>query len=270
MTLIFSLDRYRAVMNAYLEGLEKPTRPATTCRRSLGRLVLRLPRGHRDRQAPRRHRHRHGPRPQGQGGSGQRAPRVPGLRGGLLDTALGLAGRGRRQPAAPAVGLHRSQGPAYPDTMYVTELVTADVVNTMPGATLEATADHGDIHGDTVTGGYELAGNSSTTSKGSASLQRGRRPARDRGRRQVREGLGRAAGRRHGRDGEGDRMSSLSVSASGAAADAIGRHVPTLVEDSVAAGSSPRTPPSGVLTPSPSRGSACRGWVSPARPASRR
>ncbi len=46
--------------------------------------------------------------------------------------------------------------------------------------------------------------------------------------------MGRAAGRRHGRDGEGDRMSSLSVSASGAAADAIGRHVPTLVEDSVA------------------------------------
>jgi len=49
--------------------------------------------------------------------------------------------------------------PAYPDTMYVTELVAADVVNTMPGKTLEATADHGDIHGDTVTGGYELAGN---------------------------------------------------------------------------------------------------------------
>jgi transaldolase len=43
--------------------------------------------------------------------------------------------------------------------MYVTELVAADVVNTMPGATLEATADHGDIHGDTVTSGYELAGN---------------------------------------------------------------------------------------------------------------
>jgi transaldolase len=29
----------------------------------------------------------------------------------------------------------------------------------MPGKTLEATADHGDIHGDTVTGGYELASN---------------------------------------------------------------------------------------------------------------
>ena len=43
--------------------------------------------------------------------------------------------------------------PAYPDTLYVTELVAADVVNTMPEKTLEATADHGDIHGDTVTGG---------------------------------------------------------------------------------------------------------------------
>ena len=49
--------------------------------------------------------------------------------------------------------------PSYPDTMYVTELVAADVVNTMPGKTLEATADHGDIHGDTVTGAYELAAN---------------------------------------------------------------------------------------------------------------
>jgi transaldolase len=29
----------------------------------------------------------------------------------------------------------------------------------MPGKTLEATADHGDIHGDTVTGGYEQASN---------------------------------------------------------------------------------------------------------------
>jgi transaldolase len=41
---------------------------------------------------------------------------------------------------------------AYPDTRYVDELVVAGVVNTMPGATLEAVADHGRITGDTVTG----------------------------------------------------------------------------------------------------------------------
>ena len=44
--------------------------------------------------------------------------------------------------------------PAYPDTLYVTELVARGVVNTMPSKTLEATADHGEIRGDTITGNY--------------------------------------------------------------------------------------------------------------------
>ena len=47
--------------------------------------------------------------------------------------------------------------PAYPDTMYVTELVAPGVVNTMPEKTLEATADHGEITGETVTGAYDQA-----------------------------------------------------------------------------------------------------------------
>jgi transaldolase len=47
--------------------------------------------------------------------------------------------------------------PAYPDTLYVTELVAPGTVNTMPATTLDATADHGVIHGDTVTGGYAQA-----------------------------------------------------------------------------------------------------------------
>ncbi|AWZ03398.1 MULTISPECIES: transaldolase family protein [unclassified Streptomyces] len=37
--------------------------------------------------------------------------------------------------------------PAYPDTMYVSELVVAGTVNTMPGATLAAFADHGALPG---------------------------------------------------------------------------------------------------------------------------
>jgi transaldolase len=39
--------------------------------------------------------------------------------------------------------------------LYVVELVTADTVNTMPEATLHATADHGVLRGDTVHGTYE-------------------------------------------------------------------------------------------------------------------
>ncbi|MDT0184193.1 transaldolase, partial [Microbacterium sp. ARD31] len=44
--------------------------------------------------------------------------------------------------------------PSLPDTLYVTELVAPGTVNTMPEKTLEATFDHGRITGDTVTGNY--------------------------------------------------------------------------------------------------------------------
>ncbi len=49
------------------------------------------------------------------------------------------------------------KNPAYPDTLYVTELVARGTVNTMPGKTLDAVADHGDVVGDTVTGTYDEA-----------------------------------------------------------------------------------------------------------------
>jgi transaldolase len=47
-----------------------------------------------------------------------------------------------------------TKDPAYPDTMYVVELVAPDTVNTMPEATIHAMADHGELHGDTVRGTY--------------------------------------------------------------------------------------------------------------------
>ena len=50
-----------------------------------------------------------------------------------------------------------TKDPAYPDTMYVTELVAPDTVNTMPEATIKATADHGVLRGDTVHGTYDQA-----------------------------------------------------------------------------------------------------------------
>jgi len=48
-----------------------------------------------------------------------------------------------------------TKDPSYPDTMYVIDLVVADTVNTMPEATLHATADHGVFRGDTVHGTYD-------------------------------------------------------------------------------------------------------------------
>ncbi|MGW0044036.1 transaldolase [Rhodococcus sp. NPDC003348] len=44
------------------------------------------------------------------------------------------------------------KNPEYPDTLYVTELVAANTVNTMPEKTLDAVADHGTVTGDTITG----------------------------------------------------------------------------------------------------------------------
>jgi transaldolase len=49
------------------------------------------------------------------------------------------------------------KNPDYSDTMYVSDLVVTNVVNTMPEKTLEAFADHGEVHGDQVTGRYAEA-----------------------------------------------------------------------------------------------------------------
>ena len=48
-----------------------------------------------------------------------------------------------------------TKDPAYPDTMYVVELVAPDTVNTMPESTILAVADHGVLHGDAIRGTYE-------------------------------------------------------------------------------------------------------------------
>jgi transaldolase len=44
------------------------------------------------------------------------------------------------------------KNPDYSDTLYVTELVAAHTVNTMPEKTIDAVADHGNVTGDTVSG----------------------------------------------------------------------------------------------------------------------
>jgi len=44
------------------------------------------------------------------------------------------------------------KNPDYSDTLYVTELVAPNTVNTMPEKTLDAVADHGTVTGDTITG----------------------------------------------------------------------------------------------------------------------
>ncbi len=63
--------------------------------------------------------------------------------------------RSGARPQRPLWASTSTKDPAYPDTMYVVELVAPGVVNTMPESTIMAMADHGKLHGDTVHGTYE-------------------------------------------------------------------------------------------------------------------
>ncbi len=65
--------------------------------------------------------------------------------------ALAAAGANVQRPLWASTS---TKDPSFPDTMYVVNLVVSNTVNTMPEATIKATADHGEIRGDTVHGTY--------------------------------------------------------------------------------------------------------------------
>jgi transaldolase len=69
-------------------------------------------------------------------------------------TSLVAAGANSQRPLWASTGVKDT---ALPDTLYVTELAVSDTVNTMPEKTLEATFDHAPVHGDAVRGGYDNA-----------------------------------------------------------------------------------------------------------------
>jgi transaldolase len=60
-------------------------------------------------------------------------------------------------PQRPLWASTSTKNPAFRDTIYVEELVAPGVVNTMPEPTIHAFADHGEVRGDTITGGYAEA-----------------------------------------------------------------------------------------------------------------
>lgn len=68
--------------------------------------------------------------------------------------ALIEAGAHRQRPLWASTGV---KDPNLPDTLYVTELAAPATVNTMPEKTLEATFDHGPIHGDAIAGTFDDA-----------------------------------------------------------------------------------------------------------------
>ena len=158
VTLIFSLDRYRGVIDAYISGLEQASTAGIDLAgiRSVASFFV------------------------------SRVDAEIDKRLGVVGTteALSLTGsagvanarlayeifehefateRARHMIALGATvqrPLWASTGvkdPALLDTTYVVELVAPNVVNTMPETTLQATHDHGVIRGNTVTGTYEEA-----------------------------------------------------------------------------------------------------------------
>ena len=62
---------------------------------------------------------------------------------------LERAGANPQRPLWASTGV---KNPDYSDTLYVTDLVVAHTVNTMPEKTMDAFADHGELEGDQVSG----------------------------------------------------------------------------------------------------------------------
>ncbi|WP_198671771.1 transaldolase [Desertihabitans aurantiacus] len=155
VTLIFSLERYREVIDAYLSGLEdalEAGRDISTIHSVASFFVSRV-----DSEVDKRLDAIGSEEATALKGKAAIANARLAHRlfraveaGEELDGRMpALAARGGR-PQRPLWASTGVKDPAYPDTMYVTELVTAGVVNTMPEKTMDAFADHGEVEGDRV------------------------------------------------------------------------------------------------------------------------
>ncbi|MDO8338093.1 MAG: transaldolase [Microcella sp.] len=158
VTLIFSLERYREVIEAYLAGLEKARDAGidlATIHSVASFFVSRV-----DTEIDKRL-------------TAIGSPEALALKSkaGIANARLAYelfeqefasaraqelisAGANVQRPLWASTGV---KDPALPDTLYVTELAVGSTVNTMPEKTLEATFDHGVIAGDAVTGSYDGA-----------------------------------------------------------------------------------------------------------------
>jgi transaldolase len=154
VTLIFSVERHRAVMDAYLAGLEAAkagghdvskihsvasffvSRVDTEIDKRLEKI------GTEEALALR-----------GKAGVANARLAYAAYQevflGGDRYEALKSSGARVQRPLWASTGV---KNPDYSDTLYITELVAPNTVNTMPEKTIEAVADHGDIRGDSVTG----------------------------------------------------------------------------------------------------------------------
>jgi transaldolase len=154
VTLIFSVERHRAVMDAYLAGLEAAKQAGHDVSKihSVASFFVsrvdteidkRLEKIGSDEALALR----------GQAGVANARLAYAAYEqvfvGGARFEALAADGARVQRPLWASTGV---KNPDYSDTLYVTELVAPNTVNTMPEKTIDAVADHGVITGDTVTG----------------------------------------------------------------------------------------------------------------------
>src|SRR4051812_4490523 len=155
ITLIFSLERYKAVVEAYLRGLERlvagggdPSRVASVASFFVSRVDTEADRrleevGRKDLQgrlavANAKLAYEHFL----QAFSGERWEYLAG-KGATLQRPLWAS--------------TSTKNPVYRDVVYVEELIGPHTVNTMPLETIEAFQDHGEVRGDTVLEGLDDA-----------------------------------------------------------------------------------------------------------------
>ncbi|WP_329194282.1 MULTISPECIES: transaldolase [unclassified Streptomyces] len=158
VTLIFSLERYRQVMDAYLAGLEKAKAAGLDLSKihSVASFFVSRVDTEIDKRLD---------------GIGTDEAKALKGKAALANArlayeayeevfsserwaALDKAHANKQRPLWASTGV---KDPAYKDTLYVVDLVAPGTVNTMPEATLDATADHGEVTGDTIHGTYAQA-----------------------------------------------------------------------------------------------------------------
>lgn len=156
VTLIFSLERYREVINAYMLGLEKAREAGEDISKleSVASFFVSRVDTEVDAQL-----------------DAINTDQAIALKGkaGIANARLAYqvfeqefsserwkdleaSGAKVQRPLWASTGV---KDPSLPDTLYVTELVAPNTVNTMPEKTLMAVADHGEIKGNTIAGTYE-------------------------------------------------------------------------------------------------------------------
>jgi len=158
VTLIFGLDRYDQVMEAYLTGLEQAREHGLDL--SMIRSVASFFVSRVDTEVDKRLDKIGTDEAQALRGKAAIAnarlayERYEKVIASDRWQTLAAAGANVQRPLWASTGV---KDPAYDDTMYVVELVAPDTVNTMPEATLDAVADHGQIRGNTIAGTYDDA-----------------------------------------------------------------------------------------------------------------